>query len=233
MGGIPFLVGGVSTGFLVGSVFGTRHALEADHIAAVATLINNEQQPGRTGAAWGIGHSLPIIFLGAFFIILDLQVPEWFTTGFELIVVAILVALGLRVILGREPLGITFLRHMHGGFSREETTRGHLHVTLGDRLIGLTHSHVDEESMAVGIIHGLAGSGGVVVILAAAAPTTASGAAFLIGFTLASVTAMGIATWTWGQIVGHTDKLRIAAGIASIAVGTLLFAEIIGHGLPF
>lgn len=231
MGGASLLVGAVSTGFLVGGVFGARHALEADHIAAVATLVEYEERPMGTGASWGVGHSLPILLLGAVFLAVDLHVPASLATAFEGLVAVVLVALGLRVLAGREALGLAVLRHIHGD-RRDQRSGGHLHVTLGGREFGLTHSHADEESIAVGIIHGLAGSGGVIVALAAAAPTTARGVAFLLGFSVASVGMMGVAAGAWGRIVGHAGKLRIAAGVASIAVGLLLFAEIAGFAAP-
>jgi hypothetical protein len=103
---------------------------------------------------------------------------------------------------------------------------------VAGRRIGLLHSHEDEESLAVGVIHGLAGSGGVVIALAAAAETTVGGTAFLLGFALASVLAMGIAAWVWGQAIGQSHTLRLVAGGASVFVGLLLFTEIVGLTLP-
>jgi hypothetical protein len=227
MVGTPLFVGGIGTSLLVGGIFGARHAFEADHVAAVATLVEDERRPASTGAAWGIGHSLPILLLGALFLALDLQVSDGLATAFELVVVVILVALGLRVLAGREALGIAILRHVHGG--RDEANGGHRHVTVGDRQIGLRHSHGEEASLAVGVVHGLAGSGGVVVALAAAAPTDAGGSAFLIGFSIASIVAMGVASWIWGRALRRARRLRILAGVASIGVGLLLFAEIVGY----
>ena len=222
---VSLLVGG--SGFIVGGVFGARHAFEADHVAAVATLVEDEARPVVTGAAWGIGHSLPILLLGGLFLGLDIQIPDGIAILFELLVVVILVVLGLRVLAGREALGIAILRHMHtGGTARSAS--GNRRITVGNRWIGLFHSHEDEESLAVGIIHGLAGSGGVVIALAAASQTVAGGMAFLIGFAIASVLAMGIASWVWGQAIGQSRKLRTVAGIASIVIGLLLFAEIAG-----
>lgn len=138
---------------------------------------------------------------------------------------AILVGLGLRVLAGREALGLALLRHAHG---REDDPDGHRHLALGGGRVGLFHSHGDEESMAVGIVHGLAGSGGVVVALAAASGTAAGGAAFLVGFSLASVLAMGAAAWAWGRAVGHSRLFRTLAGLGSVAVGLLLFVETVG-----
>lgn len=227
MVGTPLLAGGIGAGILVGGVFGARHAFEADHVAAVATLVEDEQRPASTGVAWGIGHSLPIVVLGALFLALDLQIPNDIAVAFELLVVVILVTLGLRVLGGREALGIAILRHVHGG--RDNANRGHRHITVGNKQIGLLHSHGDEESLAVGVIHGLAGSGGVVVALAAASPTVAGGASFLIGFSIASILVMGVASWMWGRALGQAHGLRTLAGMASIAVGLLLLAEIVGY----
>lgn len=225
--GMPLLVGGVSTGLLVGGIFGAQHAFEADHVAAVTTLVDDEERPAITGAAWGIGHSLPILFLGGLFLVVDVQISDSIATAFEFLVVVILVALGIRVLTERKALGITILRHVQDG-GKGYLDSNHRHITLGNKQIGLFHSHEDEESLSVGFIHGLAGSGGVVVALAAASPTVAGGAAFLIGFSIASILAMGIASWVWGQALSQARRLRLLAGVASIIVGLLLFAEIVG-----
>jgi hypothetical protein len=220
-----------ATALLVGGAFGAKHAFEADHVAAVATLVESGERSASTGAAWGIGHSVPILALGALFLALNVQIPSGIATAFEALVAAILVALGVRVIAGREALGTSILRHVHDR-DADGTDSDHRHLTIGERRVGLTHSHADEESFAVGIVHGLAGSGGVVVALAAAAPTLVDGIGFLIGFAVASVLSMALASWGWSRAVGQTGTLRLVAGLASVAVGMLLFAEIAGLPIP-
>lgn len=232
MAGTALLAGGIGTGFLVGGVFGTRHAFEADHVAAVATLVEDEDHPATTGMAWGIGHSLPILFLGCLFLALDVQIPDGIGTAFELLVAVILVALGLRVLAGRESLGIALLNHAHDA-DRIRRGGAHRHLAIGDKHIGLFHSHENGESLVVGIVHGLAGSGGVVVALAAASQSAAGGASFLIGFSIASVLAMGVASWVWGRAVGRARNLRVLAGVASVLAGVMLFAETVGVVPPF
>jgi len=201
-----------------GGVFGAKHALEADHVAAVATLVEETDRPATTGAAWGVGHSIPIVLLGVGFLALGLEVPATVMTGFEMVVAVVLVALGLRAISGRESLGRRLLTHSHG-------ESAHRHVRLGSGAVGFMHSHADEESFAVGIVHGLAGSGGVVIGMTAAAPTATGGLAFLGGFAVATVLAMAIVTAGWGRLLGHADALRLLAGVLSVAVGLLLFVE--------
>ncbi|MFC6726922.1 high-affinity nickel-transporter protein, partial [Halobium palmae] len=88
----------LETALLVGGAFGIRHAFEPDHVAAVSTLVDEDRRSISTGAAWGIGHSLPVIALGALFLLLDVEIPAAVGTGFELLVAGVLIALGVRAI---------------------------------------------------------------------------------------------------------------------------------------
>jgi len=222
----------IETALLLGGAVGARHALEADHVAAVATLTDEAARPGSTGAAWGIGHSIPVLALSAVFLAFGLRVPPAAATAVEAVVAIVLVALGVRAIAGHEAIGTAILRHAHGG-GGEEAGGGHLHLRLGGREVGVGHTHADEESFAVGVVHGLAGSGGVVVALAAAAPTDAAGAGFLAGFAGATVLAMALASWGCSRAFGRMGALRTLAGVGSVAVGVLLFAGTVGLAVPF
>ena len=217
------------TAVLLGGAFGARHAFEADHLAAVATLVDDDR-PASTGAAWGVGHSVPIAIVGGLFVLLDIQLPDVVGTAFEAVVAVILVGLGLRVLAGREAVGPTIVQHIHADRWGE---RVHHHLPINDGRIGLTHSHTGEASFAVGIVHGLAGSGGVVVALAAATPTVTGGFGFLTGFAAASVVSMSLAAWGWSRGVAKTGRLRLVAGLVSVAAGLLLAAEIVGMTFPF
>lgn len=213
---------------LAGAAFGARHAVESDHVAAVATLVEDGRSSLSTGAAWGVGHSLPVLALGAVFVGLGLRPPAAVATGLELVVGLALVVLGLRAVAGRQPLGTVVARHVHGDRDDHDHGHRHHHVRVAGRTVGLTHSHAAGESFAVGVVHGLAGSAGVVVALAATAGGPVDGAGFLAGFSAASVGAMAVAAWAWGRAVGHTARLRVLAGVASVVVGVVLVARAAG-----
>ncbi|MFB6281572.1 MAG: hypothetical protein ABEH40_06100 [Haloferacaceae archaeon] len=240
-----------ATALLAGCVFGARHAVEADHVAAVATLVESGdgRESAATGVAWGIGHSLPVLAVGGLSVALGLRVPANLSTAFEAVVAVVLIALGVRAVRGREPVGLAILSHVHGAGDGGARTGGdgtdgegsgrdhrhlHLHLRVAGREVGVAHSHASEESFAVGIVHGLAGSGGVAAALAAAAPTAGGGAAFLGGFAAATVAAMGLATWGFGRAraADRAGALRALAGAASVGVGLLLAADVLaGIGL--
>ena len=56
-----------------------QHALEADHIAAVASLTSGEMSSRRAivhGATWGLGHTLSLLIFGGAVLLFGLQLSE-------------------------------------------------------------------------------------------------------------------------------------------------------------
>jgi hypothetical protein len=209
----------LTTALLAGGVIGVRHALEADHLAAVATLVEDEQRDlrsGIVGVSWGIGHSVPIIALGLAFVVLGIEFPETVTKLFEIVVGIVLVFLGARMLAG--VLGIE--THTHDD-------RPHSHVRVGPIRLGTTHQHVDGDSLLVGVIHGFAGSGALVVAMVAAAPALDTALAFLGAFSLLSIVTMGVVSAAWSRTLdtGFTRYLKGTAAVLGIGVGLLLLME--------
>lgn len=212
-----------------GAVLGVRHALEADHLAAVATLVDGEADPtGLVGASWGVGHALPIVALGLAFVILGVGPPAVVTTLFEALVGVVLVVLGGRLLwrLSVARVGPT-ARHDHGAGL-------HAHLPVGDVSLGLTHVHLDGDSFLVGVVHGFAGSGVLVVALVAAAPSAVAAIGFLGAFCALSIATMAAVSALWGRALGTAFPryLEVAAGLLGVGVGVALLAEqAVGFGL--
>lgn len=205
---------------LTGLALGLRHSVEADHVAAVATLVDERtERAGLVGTAWAVGHSLPIAALGAAALALGIGLPSWIVDRFEFLAGVLLVVLGLRLLA--RVVGLR--RHRHG---RADDAHAHLH--LGPWSIGLTHAHQGGGSFLVGIVHGLAGSGALVALVATATPSTAASVAFLVAFAAASVLAMGAVAALWGRLLRTrgTGVLEALAGAVSVAMGLLfLFGD--------
>ncbi|MFQ3319495.1 MAG: tryptophan-rich sensory protein [Natronomonas sp.] len=210
-----------------GAALGVRHAVEADHLAAVATLVDEgDGRLGSVGASWGLGHSLPIIVLGLLLVGLGIRVPDAVAAFFEVIVGIVLLGLGARM-LWAVSRGTTHTSHVHG-------TGLHAHLTLGSLSVGWTHFHLDGESFLVGLIHGFAGSGALVVLLVSSAPSVDAAVLFLAAFSLLSIATMTTVSILWGRTMGTAISayLRVLAGLFGIAVGgVLLFEQAVGFSL--
>jgi cytochrome c biogenesis protein CcdA len=206
---------------VAGGALGARHALEADHLAAIVTLVDDDpSRPGLVGASWGVGHTLPIAALGVSFLLLGVRLPSPVTALFEGVVGLVLVFLGARMLAG--VLG--YREHDHG------THPLHGHLQVGDLSLGGGHVHLHGDSVLVGALHGVAGSGALVVALVAAAPDLPTGAAFLAAFGVGSVLTMAAASAVWGRTLdaGVRRTLRALAGVVGVAVGCLLLTEVAG-----
>jgi hypothetical protein len=214
----------VGTAVAAGAVLGVRHALEADHLAAVVTLVDGDGRAGYVGAWWGIGHSIPIAAVGLLFLAFGVRLPAAVTKFFEVVVGVILLALGARMLLSAVR-DVEVESHDHGGGL-------HTHLRLDSVSLGLTHSHQEGESFLVGVVHGLAGSGALVIALVSTAPTMATALWFLAGFSLLSIATMATVSFLWGQTVGtrFTAYLKGLAGVVGIGVGLVLLAGQVGLG---
>src|SRR3954447_18863953 len=84
----------------LGSLLGMRHALEPDHVAAVATLVTGDRRTRAAflGMCWGLGHTLALLTAGAVLVVLRAEMPASAASFFELAVAVMLIALGLRAI---------------------------------------------------------------------------------------------------------------------------------------
>lgn len=208
-------------GVLLGLLVGLRHAFEPDHLTAMATLAAEARGPRRgalVGAIWGVGHTLALVAVGAVLLAAGEALPVRLAAAFELAVAGVLVALGIRAIAiawreGR--LGPPHhhrhrdLAHDHGGPTA--------HVHLGRHTLAW-------RPLAVGLVHGLAGSGALTALAFAQISSTASRLSYLGLFGIGSIAGMAIASAiasaSFERMNGRSHRtLMFAAGLASIVVG--------------
>ena len=82
-----------------GFVLGMRHATDADHIAAISTLVAGGPSARRAalvGAWWGVGHSTSVLLVGGALVLLKLPMPVRLALGLEFLVALMLIGLGVR-----------------------------------------------------------------------------------------------------------------------------------------
>src|ERR1700687_6348323 len=62
----------------LGFFLGMRHATDADHVVAIATIVSRERSvvgSALIGAAWGVGHTITVMAVGAAIIMFGVVIP--------------------------------------------------------------------------------------------------------------------------------------------------------------
>lgn len=206
----------------VGALLGMRHALEPDHLAAVATLMTGERSSAKAawlGACWGLGHTLTLLTTGALLVVLRADLPAIAGQVFELCVVLLLLGFGIRAI--------------HQGTSGVFAGRPHSHGRRG----ALSPFQTDRWTLArpvlVGAVHGLAGSGAMTALVVTALPSTATRLGYLTLFGIGSTVGMAGLSGLLGWPIARLGADRAFIRAVSLLVGGVSTALGVFWGYPF
>ena len=214
----------------LGLLIGLRHALEPDHVAAVASLATRGgtlRDHARTGALWGVGHALSLLALGGTCVVLGLVVPDPMSRLLEGAVGVMLVALGVAVFVRMRRQGIHLHVHEHAD------GRVHAHPHAHDGARGHEHAHGRRperrslKTLAVGALHGMAGSAALVLLVGSSARSPLVGLLYIAAFGLGATCGMTALAATIALPLGRSQRGRASlyrsfcglAGVTSIAVG--------------
>lgn len=210
-------------------VLGIEHSFEPDHVAAVSTIVTRSRSPLRsifTGAAWGTGHTVALFAAGLLIVLVKVQLLELYTGMLELAVGLMLVVMGCWSIYRIGESRIHFHAHTHNG-------RAHAHLHSHKGSTDHEHTHVP---FAVGIVHGLAGSGGLTVLALATMADLSQALAFILVFGVGLVLGMSLVSSALTAPIAlaakHSRRLTVglagAAGLASTLLGiTLIFRLVV------
>ncbi|MCL2777015.1 MAG: hypothetical protein FWD73_03350 [Polyangiaceae bacterium] len=207
------------TAYVLGFVGGLRHALEPDHLAAVSTLVAGQKSTRTTvryAAAWGAGHAVMLIAVGGTLALFRTELPKFASDMFELVVAMALVALGIRGFfqVGQISALSAKVAHRHAG----DDDYAHVH---GARQL---ESGRDRLPFAIGLIHGLAGSGAAAALVAARTPSAAFALTFIAVFAVGAAAGMsalaGLLGWPLARAMRSTRALPVLVGLsASVSLG--------------
>ena len=215
---------------VLGFFIGMRHALEADHVAAVSSLATRSAGPRecvKQGIFWGLGHTLTLFLFGSVVLLLDRVLPEKLASGLELAVGVMLVLLGLDVLrrLARER--VHFHLHEHDDGVRHFHGHSHAGEPAHD-----AHGHghwrkLPLRALVVGMVHGMAGSAALILLTLETVPSVATGLLYMLLFGAGSIAGMAllsvaIAVPLRFSATGLTrlhGMLHGAIGLATVAIG--------------
>jgi high-affinity nickel-transport protein len=223
-----------SSTIALGFFLGMRHATDADHVAAVAATVGRERlvRPAAwIGVWWGVGHTITIVLVGAAMVLCNWIIEPRLGLAMEFAVGLMLMLLGagnLRAARQAEMAG--------GSASHAGTTQTHAHDHGGTsaarfgRTLTRFAIYTMVRPIAIGIVHGLAGSAAVTLLVMTTIRDPAWAMVYLVVFGVGTIAGMMIITMaiampfaSFGErSVRRHAFVRAATGIASVTLGMFL-----------
>jgi hypothetical protein len=226
----------LSLGFLIGM----RHAMETDHLAAVASLATRGQTMGNTirqGAMWGMGHTLTLFLFGSLVLLLDAVIPQTLAAALEFMVGLMLLGLGIDVLRRLLRDQIHFHRHRHA----DGTLHLHAHSHSGDCGHPAVHRHGHRRphafplrALLVGMMHGMAGSAALILLTLQAVYTPLTGIVYIALFGIGSIAGMALLSvivavplhYSAASLTWMHNGLQAAIGIITVAIGGVIVYDV-------
>lgn len=218
-----------------GFLLGLKHATDADHLAAVSTMVAKRRSlwsSALVGGLWGLGHSIALITVGVLVLMLDFQLSESAERWLEIVVGVMLTLLGLNVLRKMLSGGrLHFHAHQHG-----EHIHAHPHIHDHSAAAHPETTHVKGHSpraLLVGLVHGLAGSAALLLLLIPKMPSKTVGLLYIAIFGIGSIGGMMLMSFLVGLPFHFTalrynrfnHLLQAVSGVVSIALGLWIVYE--------
>ncbi len=215
----------ISTALFFGFLLGVKHALDADHIVAVTTIVsrsNNLLRSALVGLSWGIGHTLTLFIAGFVVLVFKLTIPDRLSLSMEFVVGVLLVLLGVPIV--RQLVASRNHTHLH-----QHRDKRHLHSHSHRDTPEHDHQHI-RRPLLIGMIHGLAGSGALTILVISTMSSVTQGLIFLLVFGVGSILGMLLFSSLISLPFRLTAKLSLrlnlwvqgTAGLISIVLGLFI-----------
>jgi high-affinity nickel-transport protein len=234
----------------VGFLLGLKHATDADHVAAVTTIVSHAHKltsAAMIGISWGIGHTIMIIVVGIAIILFHISIPAKLQLSFEFVVAIALVVLGILNLTGIMQKLLGAFSGVHSHFHQHD--RMHIHVHHHDASLhekSRRHEAVAEfitqhgvfqllRPLIVGLIHGLAGSAAVALLVLGSISDQNLALLYLCIFGIGTIIGMMLITTILGGVIITGSRkferfdrvVTVLSGIISVIYG-LYFGYHIG-----
>jgi ABC-type nickel/cobalt efflux system permease component RcnA len=240
----------------LGFFLGMRHATDPDHVIAVTTIVSRQRSIRHAaviGVLWGVGHTITILAVGSAIILFGLVIPPRIGLTMEFSVGLMLILLGVLNLSGvmrwitetltpmqlgqcahTHPHGHGDYVHSHSHGHGAKETHGHAEdatpVGWMDRTFGRLGVYQVLRPLAVGIVHGLAGSAAVALLVLTTIRVATWAVFYLLVFGLGTVAGMMLITaaiavpfkFSEARFARLNRGLGLASGLISLGFGLFI-----------
>ena len=226
---------------VLGLVLGVRHSTDPDHVVAVSTIVSRERsvrQGAVIGIMWGVGHTLTIFIVGAAIILFKLTIPPRLGLAMEMAVAGMLILLGVLNLTGvlqrlTERFTPIELKRVSSPVRPDKSSSASEVATPGfiDRLLARFGYYHLLRPLAIGLVHGLAGSAAVALLVLSMIHSPVWAIAYLVVFGLGTVIGMMLMTTVMAIPIALTGQrasqyLTMASGLVSVCFGLFLVYQL-------
>jgi len=238
---------------VLGFFLGMRHATDPDHVIAVTTIVSrqrNIRHAALIGVLWGLGHTITILIVGSAIILFGVVIPARVGLTMEFSVGLMLILLGILNLSGiMRWITDTFTpvqqgqhSHFHGhgdyvhshphNHSPEKHGHGENATPVGwmDRTLGRLGFYQVIRPLAVGIVHGLAGSAAVALLVLTTIRVPSWAILYLLVFGIGTVAGMMLITsaiavpftFSESRFARLNRGLGLVSGLVSLMFGLFI-----------
>jgi high-affinity nickel-transport protein len=203
----------------LGFFLGMRHATDSDHVVAVTTIVSRARSLRAAlwvGLLWGLGHSATILAVGGSIVLFGWVIPPRLGLSMEMSVAVMLIVLGLM--------------NLSGAFSRIHQLAHHHEQGVDESPLPHLHGSSALRPLAIGVVHGLAGSAAIALLVLATIKSASSALLYLAVFGAGTVAGMMLLTGAMAvplsalsnRFRGAELHLARVTGALSLAFGLFL-----------
>lgn len=241
---------------LLGFLLGMRHATDPDHVVAVTTIVSKQPgiaKAGLIGVLWGLGHTFTIFVVGTMIILFKVTIPPRVGLSMELAVAAMLILLGILNLTGtlrwlqekftpnsslptaaRLSNDASIAATQHCNSATQAQSGGGKGIFRPIRLLQSLGLYNVLRPIAIGLVHGLAGSAAVALLVMTTINDPWWAITYLLLFGIGTIAGMMLITaviampfaFTVKRFSGWNRGMAVASGLLSLGFGLFLSYQI-------
>lgn len=192
---------------LFGLLLGIKHALEADHLAAVAALAGQQTSVAavlRQGLAWSLGHASVLLLIGGVLLVAKTPLTAETASALEALVGVVLIVLGARILFRLLASAPTIAAA----------------ASSGSETLNLGTPPSTGAALGVGMLHGLAGSAALLLLALAESPGLLEGLGLIASFSVGSILGMVAMSLLVAYPLRELQRFSVAYGGLLLVLGT-------------